>query len=63
METERCEDCAHSGASDMKGGAPVEGWLQCSEKPAYVYLSAPLAVCTFEPSRFVQRRANKLAIA
>jgi hypothetical protein len=36
----------------MKGCAPVEGWLQCGEKPAYVYLSAALSVCSFEPTRF-----------
>lgn len=52
MQTERCEDCCHSRPSDMKGCAPVAGWLLCDQKPAYVYLSAPLAVCTFEPSRF-----------
>jgi len=52
MESNRCEDCARSRPSDMKGCAPVEGWLQCGEKPAYVYLSAALSVCSFEPTRF-----------
>lgn len=45
--TDRCEDCVRSTpAPDMKG------WLHCSERPAHIYLSAPLAVCKFEPSRF-----------
>ena len=46
-EAERCEDCVHS-----KPHPKMEGWLLCAQKPQYIYLSAPLAVCTFDPTRF-----------
>lgn len=56
---ERCAACVHSRPSDLKGKAPVPGWLQCDQKPAYMYLSVPLAVCGFEQSRFQAKQDPK----
>ena len=53
MSSERCEDCENASVA---AEVHMKNWLHCALRAPYIYLSAPLAVCEFEPSRFVAKK-------
>ena len=52
----KCRDCTHSRPVDVKEARVLNGFLHCSHGPIHRYLSATLAKCVFNPSRFAEKK-------